>query len=227
MREYGPAIAVSLFIHLLIIGLVGFTWSSAPEIYRAPKIPPYVRAVVMEKPQQASQSKPAVKPKVTPKPKPAKAEEKPVPKPANNSSSQFAQPSMVEMLAQEELQMTEQRAERELSAPAQLESGPSEEELAQLASYEQAVRASINSRWIIPGSLQSQDGLSLYVAIRTLPGGEVIDVNVTKSSGYPVLDDSAVNAIRKASPLPVPSGSSYERFRAFTMHMVPDFAKTE
>jgi colicin import membrane protein len=131
------------------------------------------------------------------------------------------------MLADEELELEAMTPEtEEVEAPAEA-TGPSDEDLAEIASYEQAIKAAINLRWIIPSSLQAHDGLYLDVRIRTLPGGEVIDASVTRSSGHAVLDDSAVNAIEKASPLPVPSGSNYERFRVFTMRMTPDFAKTE
>jgi len=242
MREYAPAIVVSILVHAVLFGLIGFTWSSDPVLHRAQKIPPYVKAVVIEKKEQAAKPKPVKKPKPKAKPKPvvkpkpapkpvpkptAKPVEKPAekPKPVDKPKPTFTQPSMAEMLAQEEL-LLEQQEEAE-AAEVEKESGPSDEELAQTASYEQAIRGAINNRWIIPGSLQAQDGLSLDVAIRTLPGGEVIDAKVTKSSGYPVLDDSAVNAIRKASPLPVPSGNGYEQFRSFTMRMVPDFARVE
>lgn len=241
MREFAPAIAVSIVIHAVVLGLIGFTWSSDPVLHRAQKIPPYVKAVVIEQKEQAAKPKPVNKPKPVTKPKPKpkpvpKPVPRPTPKPAEKPAEKtpekpkptFTQPSMAEMLAQEELLLEEQdAAEAAEAAEEAKDAGPSDEELAQTASYEQAIRSAINNRWIIPGSLQAQDGLSLDVAIRTLPGGEVIDAKVTKSSGYPVLDDSAMNAIRKASPLPVPSGSGYEQFRSFTMRMVPDFARVE
>ncbi len=235
MRDMAPAIAASIAIHLLVIGLIGFTWSSEPELHRAPKIPPYVTAMVLEKEKPAEKpvAKPKPKPAAKPKPKPApKPAPKPVPKPADKPAPPkpaepkptFKQPSLAEMLAEEELQL-EQQVEDEVEAPE--DTGPSEAEQAEMASYEQAIIAAINSRWILPGSLQAQDGLVVEVVIRTLPGGEVVDVGVRKSSGYPVLDDSALNAVRKASPLPVPSGSGYDNFRSFGIRMVPKFSRSE
>lgn len=238
MRDLAPAIGISLLLHLIVIGLIGFTWSSDPALQRTPKIPPHITAVVMEKEKKASKPpakkpapKPAAKPKPQPKPTP-KPEPKPAPKPKPEPAKPvpkpaFDEPSLAEMLAEEELELEAMQAETEkVETPAE-DVGPSDEDLAEIASYEQAIKAAINLRWIIPSSLQSHDGLHLDVRIRTLPGGEVIDASVTRSSGHAVLDDSAVNAIRKASPLPVPSGSNYERFRVFTMRMTPDFAKTE
>lgn len=242
MRDLAPAIGISLLLHLVVIGLIGFTWSSDPALQRTPKIPPYITAVVMEKDKQASkpvakkpQPKPTPKPKPKPKPekppvaKPApKPVEKPAPvKPEAKPKPAFKEPSLAEMLADEALELDAQASDQAAEDTPDAPSGPSDEELAEIASYEQAIKAAINLRWIIPSSLQAHDGLFLDVRIRTLPGGEVIDASVTRSSGHAVLDDSAVNAIRKASPLPVPSGSNYERFRVFTMRMTPDFAKTE
>jgi len=238
MRDLAPAIGISLLLHLIVIGLIGFTWSSDPALQRTPKIPPHITAVVMEKEKKASKPpakkptpKPVAKPKPTPKPEP-KPEPKPAPKPKPEPAKPVPKPtfeelSRAEMLAEEELELEAMQSEtEEVETPAE-DAGPSDEDLAEIASYEQAIKAAINLRWIIPSSLQAHDGLHLDVRIRTLPGGEVIDASVTRSSGHAVLDDSAVNAIRKASPLPVPSGSNYERFRVFTMRMTPDFAKTE
>ncbi|MCB1837601.1 MAG: cell envelope integrity protein TolA [Alcanivoracaceae bacterium] len=246
MRDLAPAIGISLLLHLIVIGLIGFTWSSDPALQRTPKIPPHITAVVMEKEKKASKppaKKPAPKPVTKPQPKPdkkpaqkpaPKPEPKPAPKPKPEPAKpapkpSFDEPSLAEMLAEEELELEAMKTEveeAEAEAPAE-ETGPSDEDLAEIASYEQAIKAAINLRWLRPATLQAHDGLFVDVRIRTLPGGEVIDATVVRSSGYTSLDDSALNAIQRASPLPVPSGSNYEKFRVFTMRMTPDFAKTE
>ena len=46
--------------------------------------------------------------------------------------------------------------------------------------------------------------------LRVIPGGEVVSVEVDKSSGYPNFDESLVNAVELASPLPVPDGKLFE-----------------
>ena len=49
-----------------------------------------------------------------------------------------------------------------------------------------------------------------------IPGGEVINVSVVESSGYPDFDESVMNAVKLSSPLPVPDGpcstSSFDRW---------------
>ncbi|MCK5668609.1 MAG: cell envelope integrity protein TolA, partial [Gammaproteobacteria bacterium] len=48
------------------------------------------------------------------------------------------------------------------------------------------------------------EGLECVLRVRLIPGGEVIDVSIVKSSGNEIFDRRAESATRKASPLPVP-----------------------
>ena len=56
------------------------------------------------------------------------------------------------------------------------------------------------------------EGLECELRVRLVPGGEVIDVSVAKSSGDEIFDRRAVVATKKASPLPVPNDlETFER----------------
>jgi periplasmic protein TonB len=44
----------------------------------------------------------------------------------------------------------------------------------------------------------------VVLAFRILADGTVTSVRVTKGSGFPVLDSSAMEAVRRASPFPRP-----------------------
>ncbi|WP_462321919.1 cell envelope integrity TolA family protein [Halochromatium sp.] len=46
-------------------------------------------------------------------------------------------------------------------------------------------------------------------------------MEVLESSGNPVFDQSVVNAIYDASPLPVPDGADFEPFRDFNLVLRP------
>jgi len=48
------------------------------------------------------------------------------------------------------------------------------------------------------------EGLECVLRVRLVPGGNVINVTIAKSSGHDIFDRRAENATRKASPLPVP-----------------------
>lgn len=49
------------------------------------------------------------------------------------------------------------------------------------------------------------ENLKCKLRVKLLPGGNVIDVTIDSSSGNDIFDRRAVNAVQKASPLPVPS----------------------
>ncbi len=56
------------------------------------------------------------------------------------------------------------------------------------------------------------DGLECELRVRLVPGGEIIDVTLAKSSGNDIFDRRAVTATEKASPLPVPDDvATFER----------------
>ena len=64
-----------------------------------------------------------------------------------------------------------------------------------------------------------QEGLECVLSVRLIPGGEVISVTITKSSGDDIFDQRARVAVQKASPLPVPEDvATFERLKL--RHMV-------
>lgn len=48
-------------------------------------------------------------------------------------------------------------------------------------------------------------GLSCTLRVRLIPGGDVIEVSIEKSSGNDIFDRRAITAVQKSSPFPVPS----------------------
>ncbi len=66
------------------------------------------------------------------------------------------------------------------------------------------------------------DGLKATLNVRLAPGGNVIAVNVIKSSGNGAFDRSAVAAVYKADPLPVPDGKLFEQFRQINFVFDPN-----
>lgn len=87
--------------------------------------------------------------------------------------------------------------------------------------YKALIIQAISEKWVVPP--QANKKLSSELLIRLAPGGVVLDVSVTKSSGDPSLDSSARAAVLKASPLPVPSESgAFESFRQFVLKVKPE-----
>jgi colicin import membrane protein len=68
------------------------------------------------------------------------------------------------------------------------------------------IQAKIRGRANVPDTVTGNP--EVQVNIRILPGGEVLDITVTKRSGNPTYDAAIERAIRSASPLPVPPADS-------------------
>ncbi len=81
------------------------------------------------------------------------------------------------------------------------------------------IKAKIRGRANVPDTISGKP--SVQVRIRILPGGEVLDIAVTRSSGNRVYDTAIERAIRSASPLPVPEASSelFPQFRDLILNI--------
>lgn len=90
--------------------------------------------------------------------------------------------------------------------------------------YKALILNAISNKWILPENANSQ--MSSQFQIHLAPNGAVLDVNLTKSSGDPVLDRSAKDAIYKASPLPVPTDpKTFNLFRNISLTVRPGNAR--
>jgi TonB family protein len=69
------------------------------------------------------------------------------------------------------------------------------------AYYDQIV-AQMKAAWVLPDGVAAGDSLLTVVGIRISPMGDIQDISLEKSSGNLYFDQSAIRAIRKASPLP-------------------------
>ena len=81
------------------------------------------------------------------------------------------------------------------------------------------IKARIRGRANVPDTVSGKP--SVQVRIRILPGGEVLDIAVTRSSGNRVYDSAIERAIRSASPLPVPEANSelFPQFRDLILNI--------
>lgn len=266
MSDRRVAVLFTLFIHLLVCGLLVFSWSTDPSLHKAPVVPPHVKATMVERSKQQNApvakpkqevkptpkpiAKPKPKPKTEPKPKP-KTEPKPTPKPKPKPDSKPAPakkpepkpksapkpeakpkpvvpeidtPSVEEMLAEEELEMD--RQSKATDQPDQEAASSADQADAHVASFTDAIAAHVGQRWRIPGNYRNRDDVQTRVKIQMIPGGEVINVSVVESSGYPDFDESVLNAVKLASPLPVPDGPLFnEQFRSLVIEFDPGVAQ--
>jgi colicin import membrane protein len=85
--------------------------------------------------------------------------------------------------------------------------------------YVAKIQAKIRSRANVPDSVTGKP--KVEVQIKVLPGGDVLDIRVTRSSGNRTYDAAIERAIRSAVPLPVPPASSelFPQFRELILNI--------
>ncbi len=162
------------------------------------------------------------------------SESKPKPKKTLRTNEQ--KKLLEEALAAEESKNTHQKsvrmdqeAQKLLNEQIQAESGKltqkshagrSKATQAEVDQYGALITQQVEQNWIVP---QNVDNLSALLEIQLAPGGMVLSVKILKSSGNAVLDRSAVAAVNKASPLPVPKDKvAFDAFRRFTITVKPE-----
>ncbi len=110
----------------------------------------------------------------------------------------------------------EQRA-REDSLRQAMEAEEGDQEIRRYAGL---ITDKIERSWLRPLGVGTH--LKVQLRVRMIPGGGVIAVSVIQSSGNGAFDRSAEAAVRKADPLPVPSGALFDRMRDLDIIFDPD-----
>jgi colicin import membrane protein len=117
-------------------------------------------------------------------------------------------------------------ADKLAAAQAAKNAAASAEALREIERYKAMVRQQIMRYWVVQGGLAKQDATKLFV--RVAPTGTVLDVKVMESSGNDALDRSAIAAVYKASPLPVPQDPDlFRSFRELRLTLRPDSILSE
>ncbi len=123
---------------------------------------------------------------------------------------QQAEAALKEQLAAEE----KDRTQAQTAAAAASQRG-------EIARFEAIIRQKVERSWTRPAN--AREGLECVVQVRLVAGGEVLQAVVVRSSGNPLFDRSAINAVYKASPLPVPDDKSmFDHFREFDFKFRPE-----
>jgi len=88
-----------------------------------------------------------------------------------------------------------------------------------LSQYHARIQSAIIQNFNLTGL---PPGLSCVLRIRTVPGGQVVAVQIATSSGNEVFDQRASDAVTKASPLPVPDDPRlFEKMRDIRLTFKP------
>ncbi len=192
-------------------GMVVDLWSSLPE-----SAPPPARARPL--PPKPAPSPPEVKP-LPPKPetppptKPDIALKEKVEPPKPIEKKQLApeekKPKVaddLEQLVRDQEALEKQRAQQAAQSRA----------LDVIAEYKAKIMAKIRSRIVLPPNIPDDSVAELDVTL--LPGGDILNVRLRKSSGYAAFDSAVERAIYLAKPLPLPPDPAlFPKFRDLSL----------
>lgn len=197
---------------------------SAPPMKSEPKVDP-PKAEPPKPPPPKVQPKQPEPPKPVVKPEPAKPDPAIALKAEREKRERLEKQKADEKKQREQEQQEKKKAEREEADKQKRdeEKRRREEEAAKQAAdkaraealnarqkdidrFTDAIRAKIRGRANVPDTVTGTP--EVHVRIHMLPGGEVLDITITKRSGNPAYDTAIERAIRSASPLPVPEARS-------------------
>lgn len=128
----------------------------------------------------------------------------------------------VEKQLQQEIAGKQQQIQKEIvDRQQQIIAEQAKQELTEINKYKSLIVNVIEQNWIIPSKIDRN--LSAQLLIDLAPGGTVLGVEILKSSGNAALDSSAVTAVWKASPLPVPSAANiFNQMRKLQLTVRPE-----
>jgi colicin import membrane protein len=138
-------------------------------------------------------------------------------------SKQLAQTKQQKANEQKQLQQAaENSLQQQLNQDAtQLNQAKQQQINSELAKYTELIRQAISQQWIVPANSNRSAFCILEIALA--PGGVVTNVQLKQTSGDPVLDRSAITAVYKASPLPVPTDPSlFKLMQDIQLKVQPD-----
>lgn len=236
------AIFLAVVVHIVFFALIvfGVTWQSQPtppvqaELWD--KLPPVTKAETKPPAPQPEPPKPD-----PPKPEPPKPPEdvkpeppKPDPAIAEKKEREKREREKKEKLEKEKKEKQEREKEKQKQdeakkkreeekrrvedEKAKREAEKQREVLAaarqtEFNSYVERIRAKIRGKANVPDTVTGNP--EVVVRLRILPGGDVLDATITRSSGNRAYDAAIERAIRSAQPLPVPEANSelFPQFR--------------
>ncbi|MGZ5641340.1 MAG: TonB family protein [Usitatibacter sp.] len=232
------------FFALIVFGV---TWQSRPtppvqaEIWD--KLPPVAKAT--DKPSEPPREPPKPEPEKPEPPKPDVRPPPPKPDPAiaqklerEKRDKEKAEKQKRERLEKQKEDEAKKKREQEEVAKKKRddEKRRKDEEMAkreaekareaaavarksEVDKFTDQIKAKIRGRANVPDTVTGNP--EVHVRIRILPGGEVLDIAITRHSGNPSYDSAIERAIRSASPLPVPPPESelFPLFRDLTLQI--------
>ena len=228
------AVFLAIAVHAAFFALIvfGVRWQSSPTVPLQAELWSKLPPVAAKAPPAPPKPEPQ-----PPKPEPPKPEPAP-PKPPEEAKPEPAKPDPEialklerekrdkdrrEKLEKERAQKQKdeearKRREREEEAKKKREEEVARREAekareaaavaraSEVDAYKRRIHDKIRGRANVPDTVTGNPEVTVLIHI--LPGGEVLDIEITKRSGNPAYDAAIERAIRSAQPLPVPPANS-------------------
>jgi colicin import membrane protein len=243
------AVFLAVMVHAAFFALIvfGVAWQSRPDVPVIAelwdKLPPAPTAKAIEPVPKAEPKAEPPRPEPEPpkpepvKPPPTPPEVKPEPPKPDPAIAKKLEREKKEKDKKEKLEREKRDKQKEDEAKkkrdddqrrkeeeiAKREAEKAREEAAvarksEIDGFVNAIKQKIRSRANVPDTVTGNP--EVQVRIRVLPGGEVLDIAITKRSGNPTYDAAIERGIRSASPLPVPPANSelFPQFRDLTLN---------
>jgi colicin import membrane protein len=247
-RDNIPAGILAVLVHAIFFSLLyfGFSWQSHrpammvvemwEELPESPKLEKPLEVVAPPPPPKAVEPKPVLPNAAdialeNKKKKLLAAQEK---KAEQDKKELLEKKRKVEALIAREHKATEQldqdkkiQSERQRQQEARIKSEQArvrqEADAAtrsEIDRYKEKIQSKIRRNIIMPPDVPA--GAEAKFFVRVLPGGDVVEVMLEKSSGNAAYDSAAERAIYKSRPLPMPPNPELERmFRELRLSLKP------
>lgn len=133
---------------------------------------------------------------------------------------QAAQQQINQKIATENVTGVQQQLAQQQTAAA--ERIKAEQDRREILKVMSALSQKVKASWNRPISMTQ--GLSCIIRVKLSSSGQVIQATLFQSSGDSFFDRSALNAVHKASPLPIPDNQSLfeKQFKSFTFTFKPE-----
>lgn len=222
-----PAGVLALAVHVLFFSLLyfGFRWQSQPPEQFMVEMWESVPEVTPAPEEAQVKAEPKVQPKVVPPVlPPAKADIQVRDKrAAKKEEEKKRQADAKAKQAKQEKERRELEAYSERlrqNEQARIRAEVEAATATQVGKYQDMIRAKIRRNIVMPPDVP--DSAKAEFKVTLLPGGDVLDVELLRSSGNPAYDSAAERAIYKAQPLPVPTDASLQKmFRELKLTIRP------
>jgi colicin import membrane protein len=211
-NSYNLPIILAIILHAAILGFLLFKFVPHQKLLSVQQAANIVQATVVTQPEISQPAPEPPAPKVIPETKPAIKPVVEKPKKPTVTKPTAEQRKIM----QQNLQQQISAEKHQLAKQFQTQAAQSE-----IDKYKAMILQTISSYWLVPENLEK--GIYCQLLVHVGPGGVVLSVDLTKSSGNYLLDRSAKTAVLKASPLPVPTDPTlFDNFREIKLTVRPE-----